>query len=307
MKASLRFGTSSAPRFALLGPRSHALAIILAAGCAHGARLETRVAGDEVTIADPLGADDHLDLGRALALGGDVDAARRELSAAAQLAPDDPRPDRYLGDALERAGRGDEAEAAYRRSIARRPTAEALNNLALSLLERGAAREAAERATRAQALALEPQLRLHIDDTLARARRAAVEPEAPIAVSHPRASPATFAYAGRMYSMDDGSQRFLDIVEGVPAARDRAQSARRLTRIGQGTIITGGCLLGTGFAVLFTNDNHWVGGGLMGGGALLIGIGAELDRIADRELDDAAALYNARVRSMVVPVASGQF
>ena len=285
----------------------YALAIVLWTGCAHQAQLETRVAGDAVTIADPLGADDHLDFGRALALAGDVESARRELSSAATLAPADPRPDRYLGDALVRAGRADEAEAAYRRSIARRPTAEALNNLALSLLERGAAREAAERARRAQALAHEPELRLHIDDTLARAQRAAVEPEAPIAVSHPRSAAATFAYAGRVYSMDAGSERFFDIVGAIPAARDAALSARRLERIGHGTIITGGCLLGTGLTFLFTNDNHWIGGGLMGGGALLVGIGAELDRIADRELDDAAALYNARVRPVVVPVASGQF
>jgi tetratricopeptide (TPR) repeat protein len=285
----------------------HALAIVILAGCAHQARIQTRIGGDEVAIVDPLGADDHLDLGRALALGGDVDAARRELSAAAALAPADPRPDRYLGDALLRAGRGDEAEAAYRRSIARRPTAEALNNLALDLLDRGAVREAGERASRAQSLAAEPQLRLHIDDTVARARRAAAQPEAPIAVSHPRSAAATFAYGGRVYSMDADSARFFDIVDGVPAARDAAQSARRLLRVGHGTIITGGCLLGSGLALLFTNDNRWVGGGLMGGGALLIGIGAELDRISDRELDDAAALYNARVRSVVVPLAAGQF
>ena len=283
---------------------TRALALVLLTGCAHQARLETRVGGAEIAIADPLSADDHLDLGRALALGGDVEAAQQELSAAAALAPDDPRPDRYLGDALSRTGRVGDAEAAYRRSIARRPTAEALNNLALTVLVRGAAREATELANRAAALTSGDELRAHIDDTLARARQAAAQPEAPVAVSHPLAAPATFAYGGRIYDMDD---RFLALVDGVPPARDAAQSAQRLSLAGHGSIVVGGCLLGTGLTVLFTNDNRWLGGGILGGGALLIGIGAELDRIADRELDDAAALYNARVRSVVVPLAVGQF
>jgi tetratricopeptide (TPR) repeat protein len=283
------------------------LALIVMAGCAHETRLETRVAGGEVAIADPLSGEDHLDLGRALALGGDVEAARRELGAAADILPQDPRPDRYLGDALSRAGRNDEAEAAYRRSVERRPTAEALNNLALSLLARGAAREAAQLATRAVSLAGEGELRAHVEDTLIRARHAAAEPEAPVSISHPAMAPATFAYGGRVYSMSEGSERFRELVDTVPSARDAAQSAHRLTLVGHGTILVGGCLLGTGLTVLFTNDNHWVGGGLMGGGALLVGVGAELDRIADRELDQAASLYNARVRSVVVPLAVGQF
>jgi hypothetical protein len=33
--ASLRFGTSSAPRFALFGPRSRTLVVVLFLGCAH--------------------------------------------------------------------------------------------------------------------------------------------------------------------------------------------------------------------------------------------------------------------------------
>ena len=280
-----------------------ALLVVLLAGCAHDARYPTRISDGDVDIADPLAADDHLDLGRALALGGDLEGAGRELRIAAAEAPDDPRPDRYLGDALLRADRLEEAERAYRRSIARRETPEALNNLAIALLDRGAAAEARERALRALGLA-NAELRPHIEDTILRANRAAAEPEAPVAIRHPTLSAATFAYGGRVFEVSD---QFLAVVDGVEPAREAARKARSLHLGGRGTMVAGGCLLGTGLTLAFTNDNRWIGGSLLGGGALLIGIGAELEHLADRELDQAAALFNARVRTLVLPLAVGEF
>src|SRR5262249_43530393 len=108
------------------------------------------------------------DLGRALALAGEIDQARRELALAAAAAPSDPRPDRYLGDSLLRAGRPRDAEQAYRRSLARRATPEALNNLAMALLHRGARAEATQLARRAWALEPDAARRAHIEDTLLR-------------------------------------------------------------------------------------------------------------------------------------------
>lgn len=279
------------------------LLIVLLAGCAHDVRLPTRVSDGEVDVVDPLAADDHLDLGRALALGGDLEGARRELRIAAAEAPRDPRPDRYLGDALLRTDHLEEAERAYRRSLERRETPAALNNLAIALLERGAAAEAGARARRALTLAT-PEERPHIEDTLVRATRAAAEPEAPVAIRHPTLASATFTYGGRVFAVSD---HFQALVDGVEPARDAARKAHFLRIGGRSTIVAGGCLLGTGLTLAFTNDNHWISGGLLGGGALLVGLGAELEHRADRELDQAAALYNTRVRSVVVPLAAGEF
>jgi len=64
--------------------------------------------------ADPLRAEAHLVSGIAYHLGGDAEAAERELRGALLLAPELWPALFYLGQALEKLGRGAEATAAYR-------------------------------------------------------------------------------------------------------------------------------------------------------------------------------------------------
>src|SRR5262245_23101295 len=176
---------------------------------------------------DPLSADEHLDLGRALAVAGDVEGARRELGIAATAEPRDPRPLRHLGDAFLRASRPDEAERAYRSSLERAETPEAENNLAVALLDRGAAVDALAHARRAQSLERDPGRRLHIDDTVLRAAAATSAPEAPVLLLHDGAEP-RFVYAGRTFTIGSDGQPYLDVMAGVPAARDATEQYSRL-------------------------------------------------------------------------------
>jgi Flp pilus assembly protein TadD len=145
------------------------LGLFVAAGCTHARPPTVRIGDTEVVMRDPLGPEDRLDLGRSLGLDGDLTGAQRELALAAREAPGDPRPDRFLGDALARAGRLPEAERAYRRSLVRRETPEALNNLATALILRGERIAAARLARRALELERRDERRVHILDTLQQA------------------------------------------------------------------------------------------------------------------------------------------
>jgi len=274
-------------------------AVVVAAGaCAHEQALSA--------LPDPLSADEHLDLGRALAVSGDIEGARRELTVAADAEPRDPRPLRHLGDAFLRAGRPAEAERAYQGSLARAATPEAENNLAIALLERGAAGDALAHARRAQALETESDRRAHIDDTVLRAATATRAPEAPVLVLHDDAGP-RFVYAGRTYAIGADGQPYLDVMASVPAARAATERYSQLHVAARGTVVFGASLFGAGLFLLGAQHDWLAGGGMTGGGALMVGLGLRLDREAERELDAAARVFNERARSITIPVLAGEF
>lgn len=106
-----------------------------------------------VILNDPLGAEQHNDLGVAYEARGDYELAVREYQRAAELNEDWPLPLFNLGNVHARNGRWQAAAAAYRQALGRNPgMADAENNLAWVLFEAGETRAALRHAERAVAL-----------------------------------------------------------------------------------------------------------------------------------------------------------
>lgn len=106
-----------------------------------------------IVLNDPLDARQHNDLGVAYQQRGEYDLAVREYDRAAELARDWALPVVNRGNAQGAAGDWKAAEKSYRLALRREPeNAEAMNNLAWSLLQGGEADAAlvwAERAVSA--------------------------------------------------------------------------------------------------------------------------------------------------------------
>jgi len=117
---------------------------------------------------DPLSPEEHLKLGMSYEAGREPERAVDEYRRAARKVP---LAHLYLGNALFGLGRLDPAEAEYREAVRLLPdNAEALNNLAWLLVQRGRSLAEAEDLA-ARAVRLEPG-RAAFRDTLAAARAA---------------------------------------------------------------------------------------------------------------------------------------
>ena len=252
-------------------------------GCAHAAPPPAAPVGPAAPALD-LAAEDPLLLGRALALGGELDGAGADLGAD------------ELG-----------AEQAYRRSLARGESPAVLNNLAVVLLDRGAVGEAMQCARRAARLATLPDEQAHIADTLARARRALRAPEAPLLLARADAGEPTFEYRGRVYPIGDDGRWLLDVVDSVPDAEAAAHRYLRLRRAAHVTVAVGALGLASGLAILVGERDLFVGAEVASGGALLLGLGLELEHVASRDLEASARVFNAQVHTVLVPIATGGF
>jgi len=133
---------------------------------------ETRLSMALDSVAkSPRKARVHVNLGHALAEGGDTEGAIREYRLALALVGDLPRSEalilRNLSAALASRGRWDEAEDALRRGVERDPAnADVLVNLAIALARRGALDDAEGWARRALVLRPDDGQALHLLGTV---------------------------------------------------------------------------------------------------------------------------------------------
>jgi len=110
--------------------------------------------GHLVVLNDPLSAAEHNDLGVAYEKSGHANLAEREYHKALKRDSHFTVARVNLGNLAAASGRWSEAERCYRKALAQRPDdADAMNNLATVLLERGKDLDEAERlASRAVAI-----------------------------------------------------------------------------------------------------------------------------------------------------------